>query len=306
MSELYESYIAQRELDKENILKENALLESQSREYDRLNKSITDIKDNRDRQIARFSNFKCTVKNALLSEALFKIFEPTLGDDYSKSAKILAENLICDYVTENGGADSILASKRGTSYAIEMLYNNIEDYYKILIEKADKEDPKIEKDDMEEFLDKLDEDSDIENVSQAIALRVANAEEEFINNNLSDKITIKGIMDDTAARINAAKSDDSLDMTDEEIEQEANIMYRQQLVETKNRPKSLLEYMVHNLSKKAMKSDSAKKYFNMRDRLNIDSIVESAKCIYGVLEMVNTLKLENVNERYIKNMFEEE
>ena len=35
---------------------------------------------------------------------------------------------------------------------------------------------------MEEFLDKLDNDADIENVSQAIAIRVANAEEEFINN----------------------------------------------------------------------------------------------------------------------------
>ena len=39
------------------------------------------------------------------------------------------------------------------------------------------------------------------------------------------------------------------------------------------------------------------------DKINIGKVVESAKCVYGVLETVNTLKLENVNEEYIMNMF---
>ena len=303
MGELYDRYKAQRELEEENIIRENTILENKVKEYEDLDKSIRSIKENRENQAIRFSEFKDTLKDVLLSEALFKIFSPCLGEKYSKSAKVLSENLIYDFVKENGGADSILMKKRGVSYAIESIYNNIEDHYKLLVEKASKTDPKIEKEDMETFLDKLDNDADIENVSQAIAIRVANAEEEFINNNISDKMTMKNIIDDTAARIDAAKNDGSVDMTDSELEQEATRIYREQAMKTNDRVKSLFEFMVQNYAERAMKSDSLRKVYTESDKIDIGKIVESVRCIYGVLETVNTLQLENVNEEYIINMF---
>ena len=156
---------------------------------------------------------------------------------------------------------------------------------------------------MEEFLDKLDNDADIENVSQAIAIRVANAEEEFINNNMSDKLAIKNIIDDTAARIDAAKSDGSIDMTNEEIEEEANMLCKQKIKKNNSRPKSLFEYMVQNVAEQSMKSDSLKESYLKNEKIDVEKIVESVRCIYGVLETVNTLRLENVNEEYIQNMF---
>ena len=301
MGELYDKYIAQKELDEQNIIRENTLAEVAAKEYEDLSNSIRDIKEAREERIARFANFKDTLKDVLLSEALLKIFTPTLRENYNQSTKALSENLIYNFIQENGGADMILMKRRGLTYAIETLYNNIEDTYKVLIEKADKNNPKIEKQDMESFLDSLDKDFDIENVSQAIAIRVANAEEEFINNNLSDKMTIKNIIDDTSSRINAAKSDGSLDMTDEEIEQEANILYRKNIDKAKTRPKSLLEFMVHNVAEDMMKSNN--ETFKNDDKINIDKVVESVRCIYGVLEMVNTLQLETINEEYILNMF---
>lgn len=303
MGELYEKYIAQKELDEQNILRENALIDEATREYENLDKSIRDIKSIREENAIKFGNFKDTVKDVLLSEALFKIFSPCLGENYTRSSKILAENLICDFVEKNGGADSIFSRKRGISYAIETIYNEVEDYYKLLVEKADKEDPKIDREDMEEFLDNLDNDADIENVSQAIAIRVANAEEEFINNNMSDKLTIKGIIDDTAARIDAAKNDGSIDMTNAEIEEEANIICKQKIKKNNSRPKSLFEFMVQNLAEQSMKSDTMRESYIENEKINIDKIVESVRCIYGVLETVNTLRLENVNEEYIQNMF---
>ena len=154
---------------------------------------------------------------------------------------------------------------------------------------------------METFLNNLDNDNDIENVSQAIAIRVANAEEEFINNNISDKLTLKGIIDDTAARINAAKNDGSIDMTDEEIEHEAKVLYKEKVEKSKLRPKSIFEMMVQNLAEDMMKSNNES--YKQDDKINIEKVVESARCIYGVLETVNTLRLENVNEEYILNMF---
>ena len=303
MGELYDKYIAQQEIDKENILKENALIEEDTKKYERLDKSIRDIKDIREESAIRFGNFKDTVKNVLLSEALFKIFSPCLGENYSRQSKILAENLIYDFIERNDGADTILTRKRGVSYAIESIYNEVEDYYKLIVEKADKSDPKVDKEDMSEFLDKLDNDADIENVSQAIAIRVANAEEEFINNNMSDKLAIKSIIDDTAARIDAAKNDGSIDMTNAEIEEEANMICKQKIKQNNNRPKSLFEYMVQNLAEQSMKSESMRESYVKNEKIDVDKIVESVRCIYGVLETVNTLRLENVNEEYIQNMF---
>lgn len=301
MGELYDKYKAQKELDEQNIIRENTILENTTREYNDLDKSIRSIKESEENRAIRFSKFKNTLKDVLLSEALYKIYSPCLGENPNRSAKIFSENLIYDFVQKNGGADTILAKKRGVSYAIESLYNNIEDHYKLIVEKASKDDPKIEKEDMESFLNKLDDDADVENVSQAIAMRVANAEEEFINNNMSDKITIKNIVDDTAARINAAKSDGSIDLTDEEIEQEANLIYREKMDKNKARPKSIFEFMVQNLATDLMKSNN--EAYKENDKINIGKVVESAKCVYGVLETVNTLKLENVNEEYIMNMF---
>lgn len=301
MGELYDKYIAQKELDEQNIIKENTLEEIAVKEYEDLSNHIRDIKEAREERIARFADFKDTLKDVLLSEALMKIFTPCLKDNYNPSTKALSENLIYNFIKENGGADTILMKRRGLTYAIETLYNNIEDTYKVLVEKADKNNPKIERQDMESFLDNLDNDYDIENVSQAIAMRVANAEEEFINNNLSDKLTIKGIIDDTASRINAAKNDGSLDMTDKEIEQEANMIYRENINKAKARPKSLFEFMVHNVAEDMMKSNNES--FKNDDKINIEKVVESVRCIYGVLEMVNTLQLETINEEYILNMF---
>lgn len=301
MGELYEKYKYQKELEEQNIIRENTILENSIKERDDLDKSIRSIKEAREAQIAKFGKFKSTLKDVLLSEALYKIYSPCLGENPSRSAKILSENLIFDFVQKNNGADSILMRKRGVSYAIEAIYNNVEDYYKLLVEKANKEDPKIEKEDMETFLNNLDNDSDIENVSQAIAMRVANAEEEFINNNLSDKITLKGIIDDTAARINAAKDDGAIDMTDEEIEQEAHILYKEKVEKANMRPKSIFEFMVQNLATDMMKSNNES--YKQNDKIDIEKVVESARCVYGVLETVNTLRLENVNEEYILNMF---
>ena len=69
----------------------------------------------------------------------------------------------------------------------------------------------------------------------------------------------------------------------------------------KARPKSLFEFMVQNLATDLMKSNN--EAYKENDKINIGKVVESAKCVYGVLETVNTLKLENVNEEYIMNMF---
>ena len=92
-------------------------------------------------------------------------------------------------------------------------------------------------------------------------------------------------------------------MTNAEIEEEANIICKQKIKKNNSRPKSLFEFMVQNLAEQSMKSDTMRESYIENEKINIDKIVESVRCIYGVLETVNTLRLENVNEEYIQNMF---
>ena len=65
MGELYDRYKAQRELEEENIIRENTILENKVKEYEDLDKSIRSIKENRENQAIRFSEFKDTLKDVL-------------------------------------------------------------------------------------------------------------------------------------------------------------------------------------------------------------------------------------------------
>ena len=66
MGELYDKYIAQKELDEQNIIRENTLAEVAAKEYEDLSNSIRDIKEAREERIARFANFKDTLKDVLI------------------------------------------------------------------------------------------------------------------------------------------------------------------------------------------------------------------------------------------------
>ena len=73
MGELYDKYKAQKELDEQSIIKENAILESNIKEYNDLDKSIRSIKEAEENRAIRFSKFKNTLKDVLLSEELYNI-----------------------------------------------------------------------------------------------------------------------------------------------------------------------------------------------------------------------------------------
>lgn len=160
----------------------------------------------------------------------------------------------------------------------------------------------------EEMLNKLEEEEDTDTAIDIIAQRISKAEEEFIKKNADDKQKIEDIVDGINDRINGAKADpNNSDEDVEELEQEAAIEMKRKINKIRDdRPHTVFEMMVRQLSEGIMNDTGAinEEYTDETGKINMESVVEVAKCVYGFLEFVNTVQLEKVDEVYIKHMIE--
>ena len=160
----------------------------------------------------------------------------------------------------------------------------------------------------EEMLDKLEQEEDTDTAIDIIAQRISKAEEEFIKKNAQDKQKIEDIVDDINDRINGAKADpNNSDEDVEEIEQEAVIEMKRKITKIRDdRPHTVFEMMVRQLSEGILNDTGAinEEYTDENGKINMDTVVEVAKCVYGFLEFVNTCQLERVDEAYIKHVIE--
>lgn len=159
----------------------------------------------------------------------------------------------------------------------------------------------------EEMLDKLEKEEDTDKAVDIIAQRISSAEEEFIKKNAQDKQKIEDIVNDINDRINGAKADpNNSDEDMEEIEQECTLEMKRKINAIRDdRPHSVFEMMVRQLSEGIMNDQTLMEdYCDQNGKINIDTVVEVTRSIYGFLEFVNTVQLEKVNEAYIKHVID--
>lgn len=306
MSERLEAYKAQLERNKEY---EERVIRESAEEAESIEKVENDLLSRKERfqeNKLAYDNYINSVRSMLLTEAISSITLESLGEYITDDSKHIVKNLVNKFVKENG-VYNILSNTQKT-YSIEAVKSLVNKYTTIITEKCDKDNKetfKVDKEDKVKFLDELNDEKDIENVKQAIALRVSNAEEEFITANIDDKLDINNIIQDTKNRIESTKTDMTTDdETKDEIAKEATNLSKQRIDNIReNRKRSIFNQMVINLSESVIKDENIRNEF-MTDsgQLNMDKIVESTKCFYGFLETLNTMKLENVNEEYIENV----
>lgn len=307
MGERFDAYNAKLERDKrlnEEILTEQSIEESK---HKKMAKKLEDIKEKRKKVAESYSDFRRNIKEVLLSEAIYDIYSACLPKSDEKN--VIAENLVRNYVKENG-VDNIF-KKMGKTIVNESIQHQVNTYWEIVVEKADKEDPETFRMSMSDkiaFLDDLNKEGDIANVKQAIALRVSNAEEEFINSNLEDKYDLDTIMDDTKARIDATKQDRYMnDETKDQIEHEMVNISKQQMNNIReNRSQNVFEHMVRLLSESIITNESLlESYSDDSGKVDMSKIVESTRCMYGFLETLNTCRIEKIDESYISKVFDD-
>lgn len=245
--------------------------------------------------------FKSQVKAGLLAETMIALMSEAYFYQHDKNkAELMARNLVEGYIKECG-IDRLINSFKGKSYVLSEFARNIEKYTNIITEKCDKNDPCtfcIEDQDKDNFFEDL-KSEDADELATVIKMRVSDAIDQFIDSNYKQKIELKEILQNSKDRMDAAKN--------ENIKEAYEIQAKRAISEyTNNRKMNVLESMITRLSKAALTDSRLKEmYVQENGKLDIDSIVEDCTVMYAFLEMLQTSKIQNIDEAYIKNVLDD-
>lgn len=302
MKQKYYNYLSYKEEQykkaQENVVDENAVYASENKkilsEIDSMYANTRNmVKENKDRR-----EFNKRLKSSLLSECIMHLFNNSFNKIYSEDSKYenlkksLVNNLVNDYGTEN----MLRRFKYESEYLAEVAYL-VNTTYDAISEKCSKDgdcytiDPVVK----DNFFSNLNF-SNIDKITEKIRDRVEDSVEDFIVSNTSDKEKIKEVLQSTNDKINNASS--------EEAKQESARLGKQIIKKIERKPKSIFNALVYNLAETVMKDENLlNKYKNSEGKLNMDSIMESAKVTYTFLEMLNTAKI--VDKNYLLNIIKE-
>lgn len=285
-----ESLRKQEELKKAKILSEDAKIVSQR-------KAIQETLELKEAGRKKFSAFSSEVKSKLLTEAIYKLYDKSLGiHEDSTMNNAIKVNLINSFIEENG-TDALLSNFKYKSVLLSEMSRIVSKYHKLIIESVDKKDPTtyvIDKETKENFFDELDM-NDFNNVSNAIRSRVIDAANELVQKNLEDRDELKDIMQKAQNKIENAKTDD--------LKEAASFKAKANMKKVReSRIVNIYESMFRSLTKAVIKRDDMKAQYTENGKLNMDRILESTNIMYTFLEMLNTAKMINIDEEYIENI----
>lgn len=257
----------------------------------------------RKESIKERTEFKNKLKSYLMESWLNYVFEHSLGNRksvLSEDVLNLNKSLIKTFVNEEG-VDSLLTTMSYKSNLLAEVAKYINEAVEEELKEYDKEDtaPTINADLQNNLYDKLDGSQDFEEISDTIRERVSLATQNFIQKNMVDKLDIKEIMNNTKERLSAVRTGD--DEKDEQISHEQTVKMKRAIKEINNRPHSIFEQLVINLTEQVISDPKIKEKFTTESgRLDMDGIVDRSISMYTMLEMVNVLQLKDMDHEYIQ------
>ena len=268
-------------------------------EIQRINESVYEMQASKTKLHNDFQQFSEGVKSTLLSECLYKVFNEALG--IHKESTInnnIKRSLINTFIKEQG-VNTLLNQFKNSSYILHSFSTLVNESYAKILSEVQKDKPEtfcIDKNMKDEFFDKLNME-DVDDVVTSIRSRVASAMEEFIQTNINNKIDIEDTIKEAQKKIENAKS--------EELRESYEQLAKRQISLIKNRTaKNVFSAMVSTMSEQVLKEEVFRNEYMLDNKLNIDKIVERCEILYTFLEMVNTMKIANVNENYIKEVLD--
>lgn len=163
------------------------------------------------------------------------------------------------------------------------------------------------------IFDELEKEEDVKKAIELIRQRVADAEETFIKRNAEDKKAIDELINRVSDNVKAVEDlNDKAEIDDKakaqaEIAEESVRINKQKInAITENRPLTIMEKMIRNLSRNITKDEVIREqYMTESGKIDTAAIVEAGKVMYGFLETINTLQLEKVDTKYIQKILEE-
>ena len=244
------------------------------------------------------------VKSGFLSEAMSKLYKESFGI-MTKRDRITAKNLINTFINEQGAGELLNRFKYQNTLVAEMA-RIVQEHYDMVVESitCDDEECNIPGRAKELHLDKtiVDDfykdlvDLDTTEASKLIKDKVTDAMTEFIDQNTQNKLDFEEIINTAKEKISDLKEESAVESTMNEAKRQINEMKR-------TRHKNIFHYMVEAISKEAFKDiNGVGKQYIHESKVDMDGVVNSAKLIYTMLEMLNTTEM--VSKDYIQTYIE--
>lgn len=153
-------------------------------------------------------------------------------------------------------------------------------------EEEEHKEKKIDSEQKSKFFDDLDNAADVNDVVDSIKTRVSDSMSEFITANTAYKAKIEDVLDDIKDRT-----------ADKEVSESAKEVYKNRANLKISRINESMMYntlgaIVHNITESSYKSNEMKQMFYENGSLNLDRVVNQARTVYTVLEMMNTAKVK--------------
>lgn len=244
------------------------------------------------------------------------ILEPVLEEMYCTShQKKLGENIVRNYIRENGGYNVVNNMKYKGRYLLELAL--ITDMYKRLILNEAKGNHckgltyqdacEIEDGDIKGLV--IDLKGTIpKDVLKSISNKVEDSIVDFIDDNKKSKYQIKKIYDDAKAKIIKATGEDPddtmVEMDAEEIQQEAMAQAKaKERVILESTPCGLFRMMSQVLMESVYKISTLREsYTKSNGKIDFKKVLDDTTVLYTFLECLNTMNMEKIDEQYLNNM----
>ena len=293
-------YLTNKRKEKEEAAK--AAIQKRREEFNKRIIDREDMKAKHEAAVNGLYNFKHDVKKSLIKKMLMELCVGSIPN-YTQREYTICENLIENYINEIGEPTILKNMKFSENGFLRTCYDQIDKHFKAITEDAtiEPETQYIDSNSLDNFWDDIDDTENVDDITSLIRMRVSDAEENFINKNQQDKENVKTVLQQTASRIQMAKGTNDNDYT-EEVEESETRLAKNKIYQIQHEGhRSVFDRMVRNLSEAALKNEDAKgTLIDESGKLDMDAIVESARCMYALLETVSTIQLEKVDVKYIE------
>lgn len=310
MSELRESaiylhnlYEQEAEKAKINAEKEKQLREDAQAKYDELRYTPGKIQE-------AYNKYKTMVKDVCFQYVIEGLMSSAIKDKLNEQDQNMVHGLVENFIKTNGGASDILRRVKGNTYLIDRIVEEVEETSEEIIAKVDSTDPNtfiIDKKDLNKMLDKLNNEDDFDEVKSAIAIRVTNAEDSFVDNCKAEKAKAEELLTNLEKRCNDVDEDDKIsDKAKEEIKQEATREYKRKLNAMNEAPKAqIFDEMVNRFNKKILKENMTRFIVQESGKVNQERCINTVAAIYTLMETLSTSKLFDIKEEFINEIMME-
>lgn len=244
----------------------------------------------------QYNKFTKDTKTLLVSECICKLLnESTSVLTDNIEGNTIKTNLVNNFV-ESYGVEKLLNRFKTKNLLLAEFYLAVDKAYNAILESVDKENPDTFQIDTT-IKDTFFDDLDMTNADEAIISirnRVIDAETDFVNDNIRDKVDIDAALNDAKNRIDAT--------SDDTIKESANIRAKSLISDIKYRQsKNIYNTMVKEVTESVAKSDNLKQVYMENGLFNMDKITENVNIIYSFLECLNTAQIVDVNENFIQD-----